>query len=353
MGGEAAAATNEPTVLDWALIYARAEFRVLPVHTIRNGACSCGGMKGCKPGKHPIANLVRHGSKDATTDEATIRAWWSKFPDANIAIATGKQSGLVVVDIDGPDGEASLAELEKLHGPIPRTAQVGTARGRHLHLAYPERVERIKSSSRQREKIDIRGDGGYVLAPPSKHHSGKSYEFLDIGAPLAVCPNWLVGFANGSSVGPNNYSIAGARPAGKGPSRSTLAHDLTAREAPPPYSKAEAERIRSALSYISAEDRITWWEVGAAIHSLGWGEEGYNLWREWSLSCPEKFNEDDQEKTWKSFDRPYQGQRLTIATVYQKAHKRGWQGSSATLASVSDAVSDHDPGRVETFFVPQ
>src|SRR6516225_3442672 len=81
MDGETAATPHEMTMLDWALEYARAGFRVLPVHTIRNGACSCGGMKGCKPGKHPIANLVRHGSKDATTDEATIRALWSKFQD--------------------------------------------------------------------------------------------------------------------------------------------------------------------------------------------------------------------------------------------------------------------------------
>ena len=148
MDGETAATPHEMTMLDWALEYARAGFRVLPVHTIRNGACSCGGMKGCKPGKHPIANLVRHGSKDATTDENIIRAWWHRVPDANIAVATGKESGLVVIDIDGPEGEASFAELEKLHGPIPGTAEVVTARGRHLYLAYPACVERIKSCSR-------------------------------------------------------------------------------------------------------------------------------------------------------------------------------------------------------------
>jgi putative DNA primase/helicase len=348
MGGEAVATTTEPTLLDWGVAYASMGFRVLPVHTIRKGSCSCGGMKGCKPGKHPIANLVRHGLKDATTDESTLRAWWSKFPDANVAIATGKESRLVVVDIDGPEGEAALAELEKLHGPIPRTVQVGTARGRHLHFSYPPGVERIKSSSRQDLKIDIRGDGGYVVAPPSVHHSGKSYEFFDHGAQLAVCPGWLVEFANGNSIG-RNAPITGSHPAPERAARAgTFAADLTASYTPPRYSEAEADRIRSALAYIPAEERDMWFTVGAALHWLSWGEEGYGLWRNWSLSRPEKLNEADQEKNWKSFDRPYQGQPLTIATVYRLALDRGWKGSPVTPASVSAAAADHDPQ--EAFF---
>jgi hypothetical protein len=347
MGGEAAAATNEPTMLDWALEYARAGFRVLPVHTIRNGACSCGGMKGCKPGKHPIANLARHGLRDATTDENTIRAWWSKFPDANLAIATGTESRLVVVDIDGPEGEASLAELEKFHGPVPLTVQVRTARGRHLYFDYPPGVERIKSSSRQNLKIDIRGDGGYVVAAPSKHHSGKSYELIDRDAPLAQCPDWLVQFADGSSIGRTDpIAVTNLLPERGG--ISTLAADLTAIHVPPPYSEAEAERIRSALAYIPAEKRDVWFTVGAALHWLGWGEEGYSLWREWSFSCPEKFDEAVQEKTWESFDRPYQGQRLTIATVYQLALDGGWPGRSAAVGQVSSRAIDQGPQ--EEFF---
>ena len=65
------------TNLDWALAYARARFRVFPVHTMRNGVCSCGGLNACKPGKHPVGTLVPHGLRNATTDPALIKAWWS------------------------------------------------------------------------------------------------------------------------------------------------------------------------------------------------------------------------------------------------------------------------------------
>jgi putative DNA primase/helicase len=330
MGGETAATPHEMTMLDWALEYARAGFRILPVHTIRNGVCSCAGSKACKPGKHPIANLVRHGSKDAATDENTIRAWWHRVPDANIAVATGKESGVVVIDIDGPEGEASFAELEKLHGPIPGTAEVVTARGRHLYLEYPACVERIKSCSRQDLKIDIRGDGGYVVAPPSIHHSGKSYAFRDLVTPPAVCPDWLVEFANGNLVG---HTIPGANTAREKAGSATLADDLTAGQFPPPHSEALEEQIRSALPYILAEDRTTWWEVGAALHWLSWGEAGYSLWTEWSLSCPKKFNEEDQRRTWEGYDSSHKARLLTIRSLYHKAREGGWP--TATLESSS------------------
>jgi putative DNA primase/helicase len=122
---------------------------------------------------------------------------------------------------------------------------------------------------------------------------------------------------------------------------------LAAIQFPPSYSQAEAERIRSALAYIPAEERDVWFTVGAALHWLGWGEEGYGLWQEWSRSCPKKFDEAVQEGTWKSFDRPYQGHRLTVATIYQLAQNEGWQGPSTALVP-SSARASHD--QREEFF---
>src|SRR6266700_2778202 len=79
--------------LDAALTYAQKHgWAVLPIHTPRGGQCSCGNPTCTSVGKHP---RTPHGVKDATTDEATIRDWWTRWPDANIGIATGADSGLV------------------------------------------------------------------------------------------------------------------------------------------------------------------------------------------------------------------------------------------------------------------
>lgn len=80
------------------------------------------------------APLTPHGFKDATTDQATIRHWWMEHPAANIGVATGRASGVVVIDVDGPEGEESLKALP----PLPETFTVRTARGRHLYFACGE-----------------------------------------------------------------------------------------------------------------------------------------------------------------------------------------------------------------------
>ena len=83
--------SNEMTVLDAAFAYTRVGFRVFPAHTIRNGVCTCGGAKGCSPGKHPMGALVPRGVLDASNDLAVVKRWWEQVPDANIGIATGQK----------------------------------------------------------------------------------------------------------------------------------------------------------------------------------------------------------------------------------------------------------------------
>ena len=76
-----------------------------------------------------------HGFKDATADPNIIRGWWSAMPDLNVAIATGSGSGVWVLDIDGGDGEDTLRELEAVFGPLPRTVEAITGKGRRLYFA--------------------------------------------------------------------------------------------------------------------------------------------------------------------------------------------------------------------------
>jgi bifunctional DNA primase/polymerase-like protein/primase-like protein/D5-like protein len=297
------------TMLQAALEYAQAGFRVFPVHAIRAGACSCGGGKGCAPGKHPIGPLVPKGVKDASVEVQKIEAWWSRVPDANIGIATGATSDLVVLDVDGPLGEQTLTDFETRYGALPRTRQVKTGKGRHLYFRYPAKVTHLKSVARKNLGLDVRGDGGYVVAPPSLHASGRRYEFEVIDASIAECPTWVVDYAN-DPLDRNQ--------------RQTLAIKTTPAAGASSHSEHEEARLRSALAVIPAAERDTWLNTGMALHSLGWGTKGLEIWSDWSRTIPEKHDAADQERTWGSFDRPYQGTRISVGTLYRTAHQHGW-----------------------------
>ncbi|MGB8396385.1 MAG: bifunctional DNA primase/polymerase, partial [Pseudolabrys sp.] len=128
----------------------------------------------CRPqDKRPATT---NGLKDASKDLDVIRKWWHAQPQANIAIATGAVSNVFVIDVDGLDAEVELRRLEAKHGNLPATVEVITARGRHVYFQMPETPVR-NSAGKIAPGIDVRGDGGYVLAPPSIHPSGKRYEW--------------------------------------------------------------------------------------------------------------------------------------------------------------------------------
>lgn len=136
-------------------------------------------------GKRPFAALAPHGVLDATTDVDTIKRWWEQAPTANVGIATG--GGLVVLDIDGPDGETALRELERIDGRVTDTLEARTGKGRHLYLAC-DGVDIRNSAGRVGKHLDVRGEGGYVVAPPSLHESGARYAFRDASKSAARLP---------------------------------------------------------------------------------------------------------------------------------------------------------------------
>jgi hypothetical protein len=140
----------------------------------------------CKPGgKEP---LVPKGVNAATTDAAQVRCWWRDYPNANIGLATGRASGLIVLDVDGEDGRRSLAAMQKLpHTLTARTGRVGG--GMHQYFACDGHNIR-NSTGRLGTGLDVRGAGGYVILPPSLHKSGATYEWADRCA-IATLPSWL------------------------------------------------------------------------------------------------------------------------------------------------------------------
>jgi Bifunctional DNA primase/polymerase, N-terminal len=136
---------------------------------------------------------TRRGFYDATTNPQTIRRFW-KIDDRNVAIPTGEISGFWVLDIDGDDGEASIRRLEAQHESLPRTREVITSRGRHLHFAYTGPIQ--SSVGRIAPGVDVRCDGAFAIVPPSVHATGRAYQWsVDSADELASAPAWLLELA--------------------------------------------------------------------------------------------------------------------------------------------------------------
>lgn len=185
---------SKTTMLDAALEYAAAGMPVVPLHSIVDGACTCGAARCHSPGKHP---RTKNGLKDATTDSATIERWWSetRWPDASIG---GVGGNFLCLDIDAKSGgHDSLARLIKANAKLPDTAVAETGeydgeRGLHYWFKVPEGVSAATRTA-VREGIDIRCLGGYGVLPPSPHASGVDYSWVsgDLDS-AADCPDWVL-----------------------------------------------------------------------------------------------------------------------------------------------------------------
>ena len=167
-------------LLKAALDYARHGWPVFPCHINK------------KP-------LTPNGFKDATRSYSEIEHIWTHVHRlASIGIPTGKVSGFVVLDVDTVHGGyESLEELTNKHGELPDTPMVFTGGGgAHYYFKHPESYEVRNSAGKLGHGLDIRGNGGYVIAPPSSHLSGKMYDWELTShpddLPLAEVPDWLL-----------------------------------------------------------------------------------------------------------------------------------------------------------------
>jgi hypothetical protein len=142
---------------------------------------------------------IARGFYSATTNPATLRRWFGSTAGYNIGIRTGVASCLLVLDTDirhgGPD---TLQALEDEHGTLPATLTVITPGGDHRYFRADGQIP--SSAGRLGPGIDIKADGGYVVAPSSVHPDGPTYRWVDPDAPLAGAPAWLVDRARRRSV---------------------------------------------------------------------------------------------------------------------------------------------------------
>jgi hypothetical protein len=152
--------------------------------------------------------LTADGLLEATTDEARIRGWWGRCLNANVAIPRGERSGLLVLDVDSGEGTDSVALLELSRGQSPKTARAATGGGGvHYGLPNPSPQELLEAGLYAREVrnsqgllgngLDVRGEGGYVVAPPSS--TQRAYRWIDRSPPAGA--SWLIGCLKAATSG--------------------------------------------------------------------------------------------------------------------------------------------------------
>lgn len=259
-----------------ALALARSGFPVIP---LRPGA------------KEPLGAFVPRGAYDGSVDAEAILRWWSLSPGANIGATL---AGRVIIDQDDRNGgDVSLHALETRFGPLPRTWRSLTAGGEHYWFDLSDGANIRGGNDKLGLGLDVKtGSGAYVVTPPSLHPLGVRYEWRwdshPAETPRAVAPGWLVEILTPSP------------PPRLKPFRPLIDDD---------------QRIADALMRIPADDRETWWRVGAALKSR-FGESGRALWDEWSAKSA-KFDEKTQARVWRSF----RGHGVSIASIFHFAKK--------------------------------
>jgi len=161
----------------------------------------------CKSnGKKP---LTPRGFKDASSDTGVITTWWSNYPDANIGLCTGKDANLIVVDVDvknSAGGMESLQELEAEFEKLDTLIVTTPSGGWHYYFSFPKDLDAIGCMVGFRKGIDIRADGGYVVAPGSSI-DGKLYEFKDIDKEIAELPLWLLDLLTNKESNTSSFDV--------------------------------------------------------------------------------------------------------------------------------------------------
>jgi putative DNA primase/helicase len=293
----------------------------------------------------------------ATTDQNQIRMWWRDRPECVPGIPLGR-IGLVALDpdrhqgVDAPDGMANFAELARRLNDIPPHPVTITAGGGEHHIFRQLPGQPLGNGEGNLPPgINVRGVGGWLVAPGAMRPDGALWQtkpgtpslieaFLNGSIP--VIPDSLVAIigqpsekrplSNGNSRRTSESSLHDDGGLfGKPPPayvRDTVEDDFTVRLAASiaegwweECTPANEARLKSALSVIPAKDRDVWLRVGMALHSTGW-PAAFEIWDMWSRTCPEKYSDADQQRTWKSFGRPRIGSSITIATIYRLAREK-------------------------------
>jgi hypothetical protein len=260
----------------------------------------------------------------ATTDKKQVEAWWASGSTSNIAIATGR--GLLVLDEDPRHGsQRSIQQLQESHGALPETRTARTpSGGQHHYFRVPSDREVPNSTSKLGAGLDIRGDGGYVVAPPSvlaavEKQTAGAYTWEN-KAPIADAPEWLIALAT------------------KKRQTETSANGVTT-VALSSISGEQLEDLQSALAHPALLEAAStyqgWADVGLALLSLG--EKGRRLWLEFSAHAPNNNPKETAAEWWQKNQAT--SPKQDFLHLYKLAGSLGWRnprGGAAGLAKPAD-----------------
>ena len=330
------------SMLDHALEYAEAGHRVFPIWGVRpDGSCQCNQPDCGSPGKHPHGRLVPQGLKDASDNAEVIQAWWRQYPTGNIGLVTGE--AFFVVDCDkheGVDGTARFLALCQQHGDILETACADTGGGgAHFCFAMQDGVHIRNTQSllvdgERIHCIDVRGEGGYIVAPPSIHASGRTYTWVrDLFEHLKAAPSyvlrWVASHQHPEPVLAPVESVD-----------STHIRQAVVEVLP----EARVAEIRQALACIPPNlDRETWVErVSMPLHEMfGGSQQGFELWAKWCATGqglttpngnPAYRGEGELSTVWRSFSRRHRNPKGP-GTFFELAYHHGLPRSAVTVVN--------------------
>jgi hypothetical protein len=305
-------------ILEAALQYIGRGWPVLPLWGVKDGICRCSKGAACdSPGKHPCIKAGPDFS-NASLDPAQIEKWFGGKRGfvRNLGGKTGGE--LVLVDIDGAKGMATLAPLVEANEPLSKTLMAESGRadgGRHAFY----RVEGA-SPTNSGGGLDIRGDKGLVVLPPSLHASGKRYRWLN-KEPIAPMQGWLLDWfwnredgAKGQAAGPDS------RPEYL---RSCALPRLAERAADGMHELAEPDDLAAVIALIPNPGLgyEAWNVKGLNIHAASGGAEyGRIEWHNYSAKCREKYDEEYTEKRWNHYHK-HPSQRLHFGNLIWQARE--------------------------------
>ncbi len=288
-----------------ANLYIKLGWFIFPVHSVDGtGRCTCGTPNCSNSGKHPA---TPHGFKDATIDPAQIKRWFGpKTPPRNIGIVTGKVSDLTVIDKDlgpGKMGDESWQTLIKDHDE-PNTLKARSGSG-GLHLLFKYCPDLKTGNNRLGTHLDVKNDGGYITAAPSRHKSGGRYEWMNWGTPLAPLPAYLLPH-------PADQSVKRGRPRQDDPMRQV-------------YTLGD---VAEMLKVIPSDDRDLWRSAGIILgREFKRSDEAWALYVEWSDKWEGEKASNHDKVMYEAFHEISQqraDKELTLGTIVKLALDHGW-----------------------------
>jgi len=292
------------TFAEAAIAYALAGWCVFPIHGIVDGNCTC-GVEGCSDsGKHPV---YPGGVKGATKDIEQIAAMWEEYPDANIGVATGQISNITVIDVDigeGKDGDVTWSDLNREAGDPETLTSLTGGGGMHVIFLYNSALK--TGTNVLGSGVDVRNDGGYIVAPPSKHRSGGAYSFVNPGTPLASLPAHL------------------SRPQEK--AKKGFAKGLHNR-------KYRVEEVAKMLTFVSADDRDLWRSVGIILgREYKKSDDAWAVYLEWANTWKGKEGRGHAEIMREAFyTLSAKPGDLSLGTIVKAAIEGGWSPTDGKL----------------------